>query len=203
MSQNIEWKDIRATFLLRPITTTRCPLQRFNILEVANSITTKNFKDRLVNEDEINLLDVVRKKITRENQIRKPEPAASINIHCDSLKSVFMDHEAKTTVNKAVAKNPIKRQTGFISSYMIEKLSDSSTEAGEVIDEKESTNENKQLITKDVLDEWLKELYSVSTSKNNPKDCGVFPTALSLTTSSKKVAKKNQQQKQLDSLIPT
>lgn len=201
MAENLEWKDLQARFTSHPVTIPSCPLQRFNSLDIANAIATKNFKDKLMNEDEdINLLDVVRKKIMLDTEEHhKPKPAVLINIHCDSLKSMFLDHEASTSsvvMATAAIENPITRQRGFISSHMIEKLSDSSSE---VIDETKATKENKQLITMDVFEEWIKEFCSAAASTSKPADCGIFPSTLSLATSSRKLAQKNRQ---LDSIIP-
>lgn len=149
-------------------------------------------------DEEINLLDVVKKKIMRERSETHKPKSVIVNIHCGSLKSMFIDHETSITVveEKAEFENPINQEKGFISSHIIEKLSDGSIEAGEVIDEKELTNRNEQLITKDIIDECIKEF----SSAKNSKDILVIPSELSLATTSRKFAKKNQI---IDSIIPS
>ena len=201
MSENSEWKRLKPKFTKDPLMRTppRRFRQRFNSANTSNLIAKENFNTKIIEKDDTtNLLDVITRKVINDQRKIEIEASAPVLVNCELLKSVFVEHEAndEEVVAREVT-NQSNSKLGFISSNIVADL-DSSDDVIEVIEEKPVS---KQLITKEIFDEWMSECTSTATSnayKQNQKDRGIFDKTPSLATCSKLIVKKNRP---LDSLL--
>lgn len=198
MSENLEWKKLKPKFTIDPLMRTppRRFKQRLNSANTSNLIAKANFNERIIEKDETsNLLDVIAKKvISDQKKIESAEPSMPAIVNCELLKSVFEEHE--TNNEEAVVQRETSNQSklGFIPSN-IEAALNSSDDASEVADEKKQPVNIKQLIPKEIFDEWLNECTSTAPSnvfKQNQKDRGIFPQTPSLSTCSKLILKNDR-----------
>lgn len=202
MSENLEWKKIKLKFTINSVMR-ELPRRfklRLNSANTSNLIAKENFNEKLIEKDDTtNLLDVITRKVINDQKKIEIEESAPVQVNCEQLKSVFVEHEASNEEAGArEVTNQSKSRLGFISSNIAAEL-DSSDDVFEVTEEKKPVC--KQLITKEIFDEWMNECTSTAPSnvyKQNQKDRGIFDKTPSLTTCSKIIVKKKRQ---LDSLL--
>lgn len=212
MAENLEWKKMKPLFMLDPVLKAKSGrvLIRMNSVKIANLVASQNFRDRIIEKHETtNVMDVIAKKVMKERMREMPKKAENVmpvSVNCELLKSVFDDHETSIVQVDAVEISN-KSKHGFISSHITSSATSSdsldSPEADRITNDTKKKIVSKQLMGKEIYDQWLNDSPSSSATttralRQNPKDLGIFPQTTHFSRPSKKVFPKELD---LDSLL--
>lgn len=203
MNENLLWKNLKPIFPKVPELSLNQRI-RLNSIETANSIAIANIKEgELKKEENLNIMDIIAQKLVKErimventrsinSQDRQQQKPKQVN--CDGLKSIFIEHDDGEATEAVATERRVKSAEGFVSSHLTKAPLANKVDISDDCEPTDNQSVAKPLITEDIFNEWINSpstLSSISTTRENPLDRGIFPQTPSLSKS-KQINRKNK-----------